>query len=636
MQIGAQLKDSQIVENLVDKIRRLDCQGKDLRLESSNDILPFMFLEGSSGMGKTQMAFTLMNRRDLKVHYLVCTNLGPTSQTIYKRYENLSQQFLECVDLDCSKNANISFRLESEACGFIVSLVTGRKMFRPMNIAEGSDRIKSYLKNKGDQSPTDILFLDEFPHLTEDNLQFLRWMRNICRRLHLVTICSSTSSSVANLVTISKSSRESGESFLWCYVFPRFPKVLNGGHDNLSAFKKYLINNSRPLFSRIFVNALDEGKNEDISQLLGSVGAKIHELKRKKFGLNFAHGQICLLLAMFHKKYKSKDKDSAGVFSNSHFANLVEDNPFCLVLESECIKKEYTEGDWNPCLSFPDPREDILLFLCLMGNKGYYPICKSESTTRIPFVRSLDEIEAGGKLDSRSLVLRFENPAALYNSGVEWEATISAIISLCSHYEGLNGIEFGKYISHVLYELEFLGSSSEIVSCKNGLYSAFSKTTIPFLSAPSVSWPEELLQFNVDYNLCNLRRSRNSDRIDFQTDPFTCLDGKKRIMSGECKNWRKKIETSHIEDILVRVPENSAIHLVFVKKMQEDYYDKKSNGKTFHAFAEENPNIKNKLILRFKEIIENDRESKQFVEINGIPMDELSEVDGIVLFISTD
>ena len=595
----------------------------------SEDALPFIFLDGSSGMGKTQTAFTLMCRDDLKVHYLVCTvskddETDTTQQVIYRRYKNISRSFLECVDIDSQSKKDYNLH-PSEACGFVVALITGRDKFKPMTLPEGSAEIYSYSQKEENRSKKNVVFLDEFPPV-RNNTDHLRWMRNLFRRLHLVTICSSTSSSVANLIRSSANSRDSHIPTDWCYIYPRFPKVLPLSNNSFSDFGRYLFNNSRPLFSAMFEEKLLDNPQLDISQVLGLVGAGIHGLK-SKFKDSFAHGQVCLLFAIYHILYDKEENknDSSGVFSNSHFANLVEEDEFILQLKSSNLFKKEGGKQWLPDLSFPSPKDDILLFLCLMGNKGYYPICESGTSDRVPFRNSLNFMKRHRKLQRGTLDFRYENPDVPHNTGLELEAMSTAIVSLCSHYEGLEGIEFGKFVSHVLYELELL-KSSDTVSCKVKGYQPFSKIVIPFLSAPSVPWPKELSSF-AEYKFCNLRRSLNEDRIDFETDSFSSLNGKELIMSGECKDLGSKIKTTKLEEILVRIPHNSVIHLVFVRDMSEDLYGRRSKGKTFKSFLQKKMHLKDKLILWF------DQNTKSLAPIPGVPMTNSSKFTGLVLFI---
>jgi hypothetical protein len=215
-------------------------------------------------------------------------------------------------------------------------------------------------------------------------------------------------------------------------------------------------------------------------------------------------------------------------------------------------------------------------------------------------------------------------PVHNYDPSPELEALAAAAISLCSHYEGLDGIEFGAFFSNLLYELQCLESPSDNFVCLDGRFKEFSKIIIPFLSAPSFKWPESLLKFN--YNFGNLWRSLRHERVDFRTDCFL-VNGENRYLSGECKEWKTEIPLSGLEYLLDRVPLDSAIHFVFVKYMQRKYYTHTERGKSFDSFATDKPHIQNKLILCF------DYDSKELASILGIPMDNLSMVDGLVLFI---
>ena len=307
----------------------------------------------------------------------------------------------------------------------------------------------------------------------------------------------------------------------------------------------------------------------------------------------------------------------------------MENEDFVLQLKLGKLYKKNSNLNqkWVPWLSFPAPNDDILSFLCIMGNKGYYPICEPKTTTRIPFRSSFREMKELQNIQQISFKVRCENPHALSNTGLELEAISTAILSLYSHYEGLSGIEFGKFLSHVLYELECLESSSYLISSQNEVYTAFSQIIIPYLSAPSIPWPQELLNFG--YNFYNLRRSVNSEMIDFRTSTFP-FGPKKHILSGECKDWSSEIGCDDLEDILVRIPYNSVIHLVFLRKMRPGYYGKKSRGRTFKSFVKRTSKLRNKLILRF------DHDSKELASIPGIPMNNLSKADGLILFICID
>ena len=202
-------------------------------------------------------------------------------------------------------SSDFHFNFASKACGFIVSLITEKTYFTPMTVAEGTQKIYSHLHENSKSCLRDIIFLDVFPHLYQKDIEYLRWMRNLFRNLHLVTICSSTSSSVANLIRASASSRDTDVPTDWCYISPRFSKVLTMNSGSFSVFETYLFNHSRPLFSAILEESLRRGTSLDISVVLGSIGTRIHELKMD-FGENFAHGQVCFLMAAYHIKCKNE------------------------------------------------------------------------------------------------------------------------------------------------------------------------------------------------------------------------------------------------------------------------------------------------------------------------------------------
>ncbi|KAF0693297.1 Aste57867_15724 [Aphanomyces stellatus] len=60
--------------------------------------LPFICVEGSSGMGKSQLAFALQGRRPY--FYWIATPIGVDSQQIYKNFASISRRFDYFVGLD--------------------------------------------------------------------------------------------------------------------------------------------------------------------------------------------------------------------------------------------------------------------------------------------------------------------------------------------------------------------------------------------------------------------------------------------------------------------------------------------------------------------------------------------------------
>ena len=72
--------------------------------------------------------------------YFVCSNLGENAQPIYKKYQSPSSQLIKCLNADF-QNLLISgfdYNFNSEACGFIVSLIMKKAYFEPMTVSKGA------------------------------------------------------------------------------------------------------------------------------------------------------------------------------------------------------------------------------------------------------------------------------------------------------------------------------------------------------------------------------------------------------------------------------------------------------------------------------------------------------------------
>ncbi|KAJ8325411.1 hypothetical protein O5D80_006347 [Batrachochytrium dendrobatidis] len=70
--------------------------------ESNFTNLPFTFPEGSSGSGKSQMGFNIKANigNERRVHYFLFDPPGPTSQDIYRNFQNISKLFSKCYAAD--------------------------------------------------------------------------------------------------------------------------------------------------------------------------------------------------------------------------------------------------------------------------------------------------------------------------------------------------------------------------------------------------------------------------------------------------------------------------------------------------------------------------------------------------------
>lgn len=241
--IASILKDSADVNNLVNQIKTL--QGV--------SGTPFIVLENSSGTGKTQMAFNLMARKDLKVLYVPCCS-GPEMrpQSVYQIYEQRTAAFTRSINLDFPRVdngsvANIKLNTELFTFGFILALLTDQDRFTgPASKYDVISTIEKMQKQC-------VVFLDEFPKLPKDedekSVAKLRFIRNIFRVFGFVVIISSTNGSARNSLGSFSHSRP-GDQSLWCVVVPSLPRFIDVSGVRVSLRLKPFIDHSRPLFAR--------------------------------------------------------------------------------------------------------------------------------------------------------------------------------------------------------------------------------------------------------------------------------------------------------------------------------------------------------------------------------------------------
>lgn len=107
-------------------------------------LFPFIFLESSSGLGKTQMAFAMIQfcqEQEYQIHYLV-SQIHEGSQEIYQAYSNRINTFNLCCGKDLlflrEMNLNVGVQsLENQSLytfGFLCALLQGYVISSSYNI----------------------------------------------------------------------------------------------------------------------------------------------------------------------------------------------------------------------------------------------------------------------------------------------------------------------------------------------------------------------------------------------------------------------------------------------------------------------------------------------------------------------
>jgi len=286
---------------------------------------------------------------------------------------------------------------------------------------------------------------------------------------------------------------------------------------------------------------------------------------------------------------------------HGHYAKLIEDDAFDLYLLNDGLKK-LVNGcyeKWVVRTVFPSPEKDLLMHLCLLGNVSFQNVFSYQSVTTKAVVESCLYSR-----EFRESVIDFENSNQRTNDGMLYEALLACAMCLSSHLGGLEGIPVHQFLkktyehlnlpylkdpNDVMFSLDDLDRNEATCSSVGKIpIMNILRRKVPFLSPPNTKWPEKLASFS-EFNLCNLTRSKNSERIDLCTELSATLEG---TLTGECKDHGRPIGKSVMEEILKRVPAQSVLHLVFTNSIVRSFREKSeiSNKEL----------LKNRIVLQMK------------------------------------
>ncbi|TDH66574.1 hypothetical protein CCR75_008811 [Bremia lactucae] len=369
-------------------------------LEGTFEVTPFVVLESSSGMGKTQVAFNLNATGNFDVFYLWVDNVDDKGQDISAAYTSRTNVFSICLNNDFELTKNLRDSTGSIRSlqgtkylwlyGFIHAALLGKNEVD--NAVRSREDVEKALKERATSGKKPfIFFLDEFPReidrkatssnpVAYDRKRRLRLMLNVFRSFGLVVIVSSTSGTARNLVSRSSGSRNNLD-YLWCIVHPFLPRTVIGNDIRiLPTVLQDIIANSRPLFAWKAIeymreNPWSEGSNTAnyLNALVGHLARIFADMKQKQYH-EFIIGQLCLLLC---SSYRADDGKVNLI--DSHYACLDEKTTFRLILkgyghlykvegkiEADEAKIEAEDRRTWKCRSvFPHPANDVLLHLVI-------------------------------------------------------------------------------------------------------------------------------------------------------------------------------------------------------------------------------------------------------------------------------
>ncbi|KAF0698096.1 Aste57867_11264 [Aphanomyces stellatus] len=342
--------------------------------------LPFICVEGSSGMGISQLAFALQGRRPY--FYWLATPIGVDSQQIYKNFASISRRFDYFVGLDDQRtkredailNSMPSIYADGElwTYGFIRALLD---YSNSGNLANGSmiHFINETPLNVPKCKLQDVRTTIADMKSKNKKLPFLYWMKCLQARTSpaertwllfkgIFLVLWSRGIYYGNrLNLIAQAGGSYAKEHRWMAILPRFPPyqfVLDVAEkqdwdDVISRYPviEYIVNQSRGRFARHFteqvLQIVEKQRNVKLNELLDNAFAAIHQsiLFRKK---NF-DGKYAQLMAIsftnFHQPATKKPRSEVGSSSmHAHFANLVDECLSDIYLSTGRLHKVTQEG----------------------------------------------------------------------------------------------------------------------------------------------------------------------------------------------------------------------------------------------------------------------------------------------------
>ncbi|KAI3648148.1 hypothetical protein MP228_006002 [Amoeboaphelidium protococcarum] len=561
------------------------------------EVLPFVFVEGSSGCGKTQFAMTLYERskqssNTRNVYYLVCSKYGDSTQIIYRYFISMSELFMKCIYQDFSSRSRPKESrdglLEDNlfVFGFIYQLlfedIYGTQDYVKISRMNGS-ALRSLIDERLPLDCRPVVILDEF--LPDDNggdEVYLNFMRNCFLAVGIVVILTGTDAKVASLIGRSENTR-CVDVIPWCYIFTHLPKVINLFPDvQQGGLWHQILCNSRPYFAKKAYNLMLEDGN-DLDAILEKLFAVFFNAKGIYFADNIpGHtGQIVLTMNAFHV---SVSQSQSTYLIHKHYGRLMLDNePSILLCDGKLAG--HPQNIWHPISKFPSSSEDLLLHLVMLGGKNYH------STYCDGVIRPLRAALQSLILDSDARKWLYISDFTNIQQGIsnwQWfEALIAAAVCLSSRQNGVKGFGLKDFFNFLLQHLHPSATTMDHLQVQNmELLDDFSFIIVPFFTTPGTQWPDFIK--NSQHLLCrDFDRTKNIDHISARGELRRVLtDGREEtrylVMKSKCS--KSIVSVEEIQEVLLRIRDDIEVTLLVGTSFDSNYFKSKS----FALFVSQN------------------------------------------------
>ncbi|KAI9986643.1 hypothetical protein PInf_025596 [Phytophthora infestans] len=581
--------------------------------EEGSHPTPFICVEGSSGMGKSQLAFSLGGegrKHPRPWFYWPLLSAGEEMQPVYWNFSSIATAFKSVVEKDGLEklpkaeilNCTSSFYSTQEiwTYGFIIELLrysscadVGAQMIRVENetFEVAKCGLKDVIDARTKMKVLPFFILDEMTASVEipNKMKLEAFQRNVFRACGLVVIVMGTDAKISNFLSQSQHSRTG--SHWWMTVvsnFPNFQSIPFGDPAkeeswqkviNLHPVVKDIADNSRGLFSRYFVDAvvqfaLEEVAENEIFALADMLDAAFKAVYVKtqdaKGFMSTETGRDAQLMALSYTNASVKLPDFAnsatsgdddwsepppkkgkvGVQSmHVHFANLVDEEITDVAVLGGRLKK--VDGTrWMPICRFPVIEEDVLLYLAVLGGKEFSAYYDYNIRKRFSTAGVFDEFRRRIGNEPHG------NKNALRNNHFEFENLVAHALFCASRKNGVRGIAFDEFFFAVVDEFQDEFHSTEfkasaLLERYAGLKKKFAETMIPFVAPPNARWPDYILgACGVGDGDCNFGHLVRAKDSE-RLDCYVMVSGSDNpLFVCECKHWKKKLDSGAMEKIV--------------------------------------------------------------------------------------
>jgi hypothetical protein len=585
---------------------------------------PFVVIDGSSGVGKTQAAFSLSPT--VPVVYLLLSVVKDGDQEVYLSFKQLTQHLNAAIGHDlveirepCVQTDTLeSYPRPLRSAGLLLAVCRylrdqampaspGVLARRKTPLVFDAIDIRYFMTQMKEFSNWTIVW-DEVPGSVQgqETTKITSFARSLSRLAGLAVVMMGTDSTIANMI-VRHTTR--GTDKPWAFVLTALPsanydaivKHYFGGVDPLaSPFPektatdlRFMLRNCRPLVAYF---TLEYARHATSSFSFQDLLAYIFDaLRFRKCGPSpnrqseFLKGQLALLLPFYTEahirkaladpeadKLRRSNLDEflrlESVIVCRHFAM-----PGCadtMVFRGEQGLALKGGGPWVAYSYFPS--KESLLWLALCTSKGF-EVSSSTLPTRKVVKQTIPDLRND---------LVYENPASTKVSGELFECVACCAVIRASQ-ESLTGLAVAEFLTRLFRELEinFRISADDIAR----LCPEIRDLRIPFFLPPCV----DLTYLCLPTDSFVESFVRPMDKLQ--------VDGISHSVLLEAKDWQQRLRVNHLGNILARLSKHPGprICLIFClgKYGMEDLTFSKLKGCTKDLSPSELETFKHSAVL---------------------------------------